>query len=104
MAVCFLVLSSLRHRSWTFSDSAGEASWRSRSFCNTRVWLDGQRFGPGMGARNPGVSASRPRTLMLPSMSFLTGEKATEPRASSWLQLAAVLSSQLAPMPEMQSH
>ena len=26
------------------------------------------------------------RTLMLPSMSFLTGEKATEPRASSRIQ------------------
>ena len=32
MAVCFLVLISLRQRSWMFSDSVGAASWRSRIF------------------------------------------------------------------------
>lgn len=32
VAVCFFVLSSLRQRSWRFSDSAGEVSWRSRTF------------------------------------------------------------------------
>lgn len=32
VAVCFFVLSSFRQRSWMFSDSAGAASWRSRSF------------------------------------------------------------------------
>lgn len=33
VAVCFLALSSLRQRSWMFSDSPGAASWRSRIFC-----------------------------------------------------------------------
>ena len=31
-AVCFFVLSSLMTRDWRVDDSAGEASWRSRSF------------------------------------------------------------------------
>ena len=31
-ATCFLVLSSLMTRDWRFSDSAGAASWRSRTF------------------------------------------------------------------------
>lgn len=32
VAVCFFVLSSLRTRDWRVSDSAGAASWRSRTF------------------------------------------------------------------------
>ena len=83
MALWDLVLSSLRTRSWRVSDSAGAASWRSRIFC-IGLWsacLRGRlrREAPSEGWRRYGKER---RTLMLPSMSFLTGEKATEPRTS----------------------
>lgn len=32
-AVCFFVASSFRTRDWRVDESAGEASWRSRTFC-----------------------------------------------------------------------
>ena len=46
VAVCFFVFSSCITRDWSVSDSAGEASWRSRTFCSgvSRVgWVDGGR-------------------------------------------------------------
>lgn len=50
VAVCFLVLSSLRTRDWRDWESVGEASWRSRTFWGGVSWRGGRGgFGRGGG-------------------------------------------------------
>jgi len=69
VATCFPVLSSLRTRSWRFSDSNGAANRLSFTFCRA-VNHDSSSF----------VDAVD--TLTLPRISLFTGLNAAEPRTS----------------------